>query len=800
MEFDLKELFAATQHQKDLEAEMRSLGIVRYRNKLIEAKEKAQESTTSPGLTLLKKVIPKMAQGIDDYYKTSHLERKNRKGLAFKKLKHFPSRTLSYITFKTVLDSISSVEPVQSTALRIGSLLEDELRFKSYKKQNPELLKTLKDDLNKRTQNYRHQRTVIIHSANKANLEWKHWSKIDKCRIGIKCLEFLIKTTGLFEYQHYRRTNSYKKILCVQPKAELLEWIDKRNLIMEAMSPVFLPMVVQPVPWTNPYDGGYTDEFFNKLSLVKTYNDDYLRKLEEHKMPQVYQALNNLQRTEWKVNKKVYEVMKHHWDNRSDLPCMPELNEMVIPPKPEDFDTNEESKVDWKRRVAKLYQENIRNRSKKMAWTKLIWMAEKFKETPSLYFPYNLDFRGRAYCVSSYLTPQGPDESKGLLEFADEQVIGDTGLLWLGIHGANCFGEDKVSLTDRSRWAAEYSERIKLCAKDPYTNKWWMEADKPWQFLAFCFEYSRINHNPFSVTSLPCTVDGSCNGLQHFSAMLRDEAGGEVTNLIPKDKPADIYQVVADLCKKKNDEELVSNEYVGRSLTKRPVMTTPYGATLFGIREQIMDEIQKQEEKGTKFPFTEEKWKATCYLSRLVWESIGETVVAAREAMSWLQEVARVATANGKMLYWETPVGFPVYQEYKKLTVKRIPLGVGKAYRLVNFQEPGDQLDGRRQVNGVSPNLVHSYDSAHMMKVINRCEFEGIDSFMMVHDCFGVHANNMTKLNAIIRAEFVDMYEKFSPLQGIYDSMKLDGLDIPPPPEMRNLDINQVLDSEYFFS
>lgn len=802
VKLDIRQILEDQELQKDLEAEMRDLGIVRYRNKILEAKEKGQESTTSPGLTLLKKVIPQFAQGVEDYFsaKNKHGKKLNKRGVAYRKLKHFPSKVLAYVTFKTVLDSMSTVEPVQTTALRVGSLLEDEVRFKSYSQQNPALLKTIKDDLKKRTQNYRHQRTVIIHSANKANLEWKHWTKIEKVRIGIKCLEILIKSTGLFEYQHFKRgvQRTYKRSLCIQPKGELLDWIDKRNLIMEALSPIFLPMLVSPVPWTTPYDGGYTDVFFNKLSLVKTHNADYLRKLEDHKMPEVYKALNNLQRTEWKINKDVYDVMKHHWDNRSNIPVMPELNDMVIPPKPEDFDTNEESKKEWKRRVAKLYQQNIRNRSKKLSWTKLLWMAEKFKEVERLYFPYNLDFRGRAYCVSSYLTPQGPDEAKGLLTFAEEQELTEEGTYWLLIHGANCWGKDKDSLDGRYHWTKENEEMAIYQAEHPLENTWWMGADKPWQFLAFCFALKEVRET--GCCSIPVTVDGSCNGLQHFSAMLRDEIGGEVTNLIPKDKPADIYQVVADKCEEKNDYQTIPPGFISRSLAKRPVMTTPYGATLFGIREQIMEELQKQEEKGTKFPFTDEKWKATCYLSSLVWDSIGETVVAAREAMSWLQEVARVATTAGKSIYWETPVGFPVYQDYKKLKTKRIPLGVGNSYRLVNFNEESDELDMRKQVNGLSPNLIHSYDSAHMMKVVNRCEFEGIESLSMVHDSFGTHANNMSKLNAIIRAEFVDMYEKYFPLQGIYDTMKLDGLDVSPPPKIRNLDLNEIQDSLYFFS
>src|SRR5437870_3520098 len=45
---------------------------------------------------------------------------------------------------------------------------------------------------------------------------------------------------------------------------------------------------------------------------------------------------------------------------------------------------------------------------------------------------------------------------------------------------------------------------------------------------------------------LPVSMDGTCNGYQHLSAMGRDPIGGRATNLVPADEPEDIYQEVAD--------------------------------------------------------------------------------------------------------------------------------------------------------------------------------------------------------------------------------------------------------------
>ena len=59
------------------------------------------------------------------------------------------------------------------------------------------------------------------------------------------------------------------------------------------------------------------------------------------------------------------------------------------------------------------------------------------------------------------------------------------GMYWLAVHGANCFGEDKVSFDNRNGWVEENTDKIIQTATNPYEYKWWQDADSPWQFLAF---------------------------------------------------------------------------------------------------------------------------------------------------------------------------------------------------------------------------------------------------------------------------------------------------------------------------
>jgi len=78
-----------------------------------------------------------------------------------------------------------------------------------------------------------------------------------------------------------------------------------------------------------------------------------------------------------------------------------------------------------------------------------------------------------------------------------------------------------------------------------------MNSDEPWQTLAACMEVEaalRCPDGPSNyISHLPIHQDGSCNGLQHYAALGRDQVGAESVNLAPADRPGDVYATVAAL-------------------------------------------------------------------------------------------------------------------------------------------------------------------------------------------------------------------------------------------------------------
>jgi len=494
--------------------------------------------------------------------------------------------------------------------------------------------------------------------------------------------------------------------------------------------------------------------------------------------------------------------------SQSSCSVIPEFHEKTMPDSYPKKGTKEEQ-IDWKRRATVMYSDNVRKKTKRIQFSQLMWMTRKFKDEKAFYFPHTVDFRGRMYANTAFLNPQGEDSARGLLEFSKGKPMGISGLPWLQVHLANCYGYDKVSLEDRVEWTLLHEKEILDIGKNPLSENWWMDADKPWQFLRACLEYLKVRQQGKDyVSHLPITVDGSCNGLQHFSAMLRDERGGKAVNLTDSELPEDIYEIVRKVVKEKisRDNSSLSviwnsDKNLDRALVKRPVMTTPYGATLYGMREQLHEEMKKQKDKGKVFEGieeTEDLWKHCKYLAGFIYEAIGEVVISARKGMKWLQECASILNKSDMPIYWTLPTGFVVKQKYLKSMVSQVKTVInGKMASLYAAHGQNDKINRHRQVNGIAPNFVHSLDACHLMKTVMGANDEcGIDSFSVVHDSFGTHACDIEQLGVVLREKFIELYsedvlENFR----LEQKISLDKIDC-----YGTLSINEVRNAEFFFS
>jgi DNA-directed RNA polymerase len=308
---------------------------------------------------------------------------------------------------------------------------------------------------------------------------------------------------------------------------------------------------VEKLPSETPYAPWITTRHNTGANMVKTGNKDVLDKITPDSHPIVFDCINKAQEMGWRVNKDVYDL--HLWALRNKTDAFAEI---------------------WE-------QQNPEAKTTKLREAKAIGGIAKRFLTKTFYHLYYYDFRGRKYPATAYLHEQGSDLARGLLLRADKKSIGKEGFFWLLVSVAsNWAGDagrddgaktDKIPLKDRYLWVLDNEEIILSYAENPKVNQGWMKADKPWQFLAACFELKKFRNwqmsffddyvdtkeietkleeigvEPYDYEShLECYIDGSNNGSQHLSALTKDEITAPHVNLVPLNLPGDLYKYVGD--------------------------------------------------------------------------------------------------------------------------------------------------------------------------------------------------------------------------------------------------------------
>ena len=792
-----------------LEHEGVELGIKKYRDN----KEKRHLTDLSPGLRLMKMVIEPFCETLTAWCEEADKGHPTAMGKTVRSfLQQFEPAEVAFLTGKRIINTLGlNSNSYQAIAVSIADMLINHLEYKAFKRIAPGYVYVIETANRWATES--HRRATLLRAKRKL-VGRDAFDIASKVRVGSKCIEIFIESTGLVEKLLISHPQSKKDNYQLCATAVTQEWIAKAHDDCELLQPMYFPMIVPPVDWDSPVGGGFlTNQVTFQLPLMKTRDTHELLELGKHRMPQVYRAINTVQQTAWRINQRVADTLAEVWNvgGRAGLPER-ELPEIPAKPWRKGEQPPKKQLLAWKKIAAGIHETHARERSKRIAVEIKLFIARKMRPEPHMYFVWTLDWRGRMYPVQQFVNPQTDDSGRALLEFAEGKVLGEEGAFWLAVHGANTFGFDKTSFEERVAWVIDHEPEITACNDDPLgTLSFWEQADDPFQFLAFCFEWAGYKKDKDAfVSHLPVSFDGSCNGLQNFSAMLLDEIGGKATNLLPQEIPSDIYEEVALVLRSKVAKDIDSGvkealpwkDKITRKITKRGVMTTPYGVTRYGLRKQLQYECEKIDKNY--LGITEEIGLYYGYLSNHLYDAIGEVVIAARTAMVWLQQVAEIASQANKVIRWTTPVGFTPCQDYRRQKLLRVDTLHGGIRVQLGLWQNTPRIDRRRMFSGISPNFVHSLDASHLMLTINKCRENGLQNFSCVHDSYGTLAADATKLAYYLREAFIEQYgadvlKKFREeiAKQIPASMRE---MIPPMPKKGGLDLEKVRESCYFFA
>jgi DNA-directed RNA polymerase len=595
---------------------------------------------------------------------------------------------------------------------------------------------------------------------------------------------------------------------------DILKELDKRHQdVIATAAMLYRPMIVPPVAHAVDCSGGHLLPFVRKPVVQKFKDVQWDEKVaQKGSTPSqtVIDGLNGLMHTEWTINTKVLEVMENLFRNNTREANMPAYEFSAFDfaePYPENG--TDEEKAKWCGRKEESYsgwykEERARGRMLVRFMVAKNLLAHKF-----FYHVFTCDFRGRANAACDLLSPQSGDFDRGLIMFAEPRKQTTQGVYWLKVHVANLFDQDKQTFDARVRWVDANIDMLKRINEDPYSNrKDWVSDKKKknpsFQRLAAVFDLFRTD----GMTQVPVQMDGSCNGVQHWAALMRDPYLAKKVNLIKTDIPQDLYQFVADMMTDKmlevKSEDSTKGTWatrflehwggdIDRSVVKRAVMTDPYGVTFYGIRrycktEGHLDWVGKEEIAG-----------AVVELALFIDGALKGTLIEANKGKAWLKQVADMASETGKNVEWTTPCGFKVVHQYYEILTRR---SIAKLFDMkeLHFGAPDKEtIDGSSVNLAISPNYIHSLDASHMWSTVERMIQSGINQFSMIHDSYGCPAPDVNLMRAYTNEEFHKMHA--TPLLSkmrdeVSTTLKL---NIPDAPDTGVFDINSVLDAEYFF-
>nr|QWO71425.1 RNA polymerase [Termitomyces sp. T73sscA] len=446
--------------------------------------------------------------------------------------------------------------------------------------------------------------------------------------IGSSLFELLVNTVDIFQIYgpifENGKWNKYVKI-----KESYIADLNQR-----LVHPRKLPMVINPVKWEiNKKTGGFLDYEYNNIINSNLIHKNR-RNLGESSITEIQtDTINFLNGQVFKINKVILTFLLKEFKKE---------NSLIF--KGQNFSHPETSNflnldLDQKKKVSA-------HNSKFNLYKNILTLAVIFEDV-NFYIPTYYDFRGRIYSVVDYLTYQGEDLSRGLIEFSNGCVLDNNNVVYVLQYLANTTGKSKLTVLNKTKWAINIINNLniltihlsinnleeifnynnfKVCdikleelINNSYLKELLIDNEDKLQFLVTLHSFIKNLLNRDQKFCTPICFDATCSGFQHLSAIFLDIEMAitsnvadylikaeelerleeinkeEIINLPKKNEPGDVYSKVAETViqtiKTVNDfsfKEKLLKLNINRNLLKRPVMTIPYNVGLETMGKQLI--------------------------------------------------------------------------------------------------------------------------------------------------------------------------------------------------------------------
>ena len=771
------------QEQVQLERDQIAQGLKRLKDNTYNLESKSYASASVYGIHSIDTLLPLVIERIKD---TTNRLKKGQAGRSFKEIQQYladleplaPAAIALKLTFDKVFSYKQGSNQIVNVCDSIGHAVEDECQMRHYETNAPGLLNILK-------QNYwhksigTHQKIVVIQTLmNRYNVEpWSAWDRSNRVKLGAWLLDCIMETSGWF-YKDMR-LEGRKRVNYVIPTPEFMKIKDEVMQQCELFAPLAWPMLIEPNDWGEKPGGYLLNEVMRGHDMVRRGNNGCI----QGETPIAF--LNKIQKVAYQLNHFTVNVAEQLCEKGISVGKFIPIVEVPLPPKPPDIADNEVARKDYRRAAAEVMNKNAAA-FKRSCRTRMTMNAVKKFWGKEFYIPWSFDYRGRAYPIPAFLTPQDTDFGKSLIKFANKSVIKGNACDWLSFQCATTYGLDKATMSERLQWTEDNLFTITRVALDPIANIGdWEAAEEPWQFLAACDEYYHCcikcdRH----VTGLPVATDATCSGLQILAGLARDKETAQLVNVLPSERPQDAYKVVAEVSKWNIPDRL--RNIWDRKCVKRTVMTIPYNAKPFSNRTYIRDALKEKDIEIEKDELTQSV--------QAVRQAMNVKFPGPMKVMKWIEdEVSKAITRGVEELIWETPSGFKVTQRIMKKKTETMQLQLLGLCKLTVATDDTDKVDRARHKAATAPNLIHSLDASLLH--LSTIRFNA--PIALIHDSVLCRATDMSTLSMLVRETYMELFAKQDYLTDFATQIGAES----EPPIIDTLRPNEwsVIDSTYFF-
>lgn len=807
-----------------------SLAIDKAEKKNQRAIRSAGYGASDLGMHITKTYVEKLAAHIKENLKGSHLNAGYKDGLRI--IGQLSDETIALCALQTALHSVATYSPSTEMFLSAGRALASECWAAGLTRHDQKLAERIERVCRVKHGSVKYRQQAARSIAKRAGYTVKRWSPDRLVHIGSWLVDRVVECLpDVFDWVQ-DGDGTYVLTLTAEGLAKAEDAVSEAIL----RKPVYVPRADKPLPWTDWYMKHPDPRVAYEASFLRTIHKDLraacTAAVKDGTMKPALDAVTTLQSVPWRINKRVYGVLRGCMERNIEVPGLPTVIEQQKPPVVRPWDQMTESeRVAWRIEASEVENLNRASRSERLLLVEDMQIAEMLLDEERFYTAMNCDWRGRVYALPHF-NFQREDRVRALFEFSEGQPIGD-GLQWLQMHVANCGAFDKIDkapLQERIQWTINNTTRIREMCEIPLKDLWWTKADNPFLFLAAAMELvSCLSVGASAITHLPVSFDGSCSGLQHLASMTRDAETASLVNLTPGERPSDVYAVIADDVKARveEDEDPLAAKFlaygIDRKLAKRNVMTYSYSSKKFGMASQqqtdLMDVLQRDvlRRKIEEHPFdpshkgsVEKPGRAARFIASHIYDAIEARIHLPAQAMKFLQSLAKTMAHEGKPLRWTSPAGIPWINRYHPPLLTRLRLWLhdkGVVTNIKSLVAVGNEkeIDKDKAANGVAPNFVHALDASHLMLTVNAASQQGITNIATVHDSFGCLASQATEFNKIIRTELVRMYETHDVLSEVLEQAKCDLTQhnwdrLPVVPERGPLNLKEIENAQYAFA